>query len=211
MNSTNNEQKNSYRFILISVIFVTILVIIVIALSFIAFKKVESSINDGDKYSEGEGGGSTSTSISMTYTENTNGISIQNALPTSDEIGKALSGTGEYFDFTVSSKLSSGAAVTYEIAAIKDEESTISDDQVKLYLEKQVSGSYEQVMEPTLFKPISKDSEVGSPEGSMILYQLKKKKSESDNYRLRMWIKEDANVEMDQVYTVKVNVYGKAF
>lgn len=206
MNSTNNKQVNSSKFILFSVLLVTILVIIVIGLSFSVFKKVESTSdfrddNVKDNYNN----------ISMTYTESVNGISIQDALPISDEVGKALSGTGEYFDFTIRSKFSKKASVTYEIAAIKDEESTISNDQVKLYLEKQVSGSYEQVMEPNIFTPISNRSGVGSPEGSMILLQVKKNSSGSDNYRLRMWLKEDSTVQMDQVFTVKVNVYGKAF
>lgn len=42
--------------------------------------------------------------VSMTYTESTNGISIENASPTSDEVGKKLNGKNEYFDFTVSTK-----------------------------------------------------------------------------------------------------------
>ena len=145
----------------------------------------------------------------MTYTENMNGISIQDALPTSDEVGKHLNGKGEYFDFTIKSNVVN-SSITYEIAAIKDKSSTISDDSIKLYLEKQNSGTYEQVMEPTIFKSITKRSKIGSPKGSMVLYKLNRKKSGTDNYRLRMWIKEDAVVEMDKSYTVKVNVYGKA-
>ena len=145
----------------------------------------------------------------MTYTENMNGISIQDALPTSDEVGKKLNGKGEYFDFTIKSNIVN-SSITYEIAAIKDKSSTISDDSIKLYLEKQNSGTYEQVMEPTIFKSITKKSKIGSPKGSMVLYKLNRKKSGTDNYRLRMWIKEDAVVEMDKSYTVKVNVYGKA-
>ena len=138
-----------------------------------------------------------------------NGISIQDALPTSDEVGKHLNGKGEYFDFTIKSNIVNGS-ITYEIAVIKDKSSTISDNSIKLYLEKQNSGSYEQVMEPTIFKSITKKSKIGSPKSSMVLYKLKRKKSGTDNYRLRIWIKEDAVVEMDKSYTVKVNVYGKA-
>ena len=57
--------------------------------------------------------------FSMTYTENMNGISIQDALPTSDEVGKHLNGKGEYFDFTIKSNVVN-SSITYEIAAIKD-------------------------------------------------------------------------------------------
>lgn len=208
MNSTQENKSNSSKFIFISVILVTILVILVLCLSFTAFKKAMSE--DGTNSSnDSNGNGGINSKISMTYTENMNGISIQDALPTSDEVGKHLNGKGEYFDFTIKSNIVN-SSITYEIAAIKDKSSTISDDSIKLYLEKQNSGTYEQVMEPTIFKPITEKSKVGSPNGSMVLYKLNRKKSGTDNYRLRMWIKEDAVVEMDKSYTVKVNVYGKA-
>lgn len=208
MNSTQENKSNSSKFIFISVILVTILVILVLCLSFTAFKKATSE--DGTNSNNGSNGnGGINSKISMTYTENMNGISIQDALPTSDEVGKHLNGKGEYFDFTIKSNIVN-SSITYEIAAIKDKSSTISDDSIKLYLEKQNSGTYEQVMEPTIFKSITKRSKIGSPKGSMVLYKLNRKKSGTDNYRLRMWIKEDAVVEMDKSYTVKVNVYGKA-
>lgn len=208
MNSTQENKSNSSKFIFISVILVTILVILVLCLSFTAFKKATSE--DGtNSNNDSNGNGGINSKISMTYTENMNGISIQDALPTSDEVGKNLNGKGEYFDFTIKSNIVN-SSITYEIAAIKDKSSTISDDSIKLYLEKQNSGSYEQVMEPTIFKSITKRSKIGSPNGSMVLYKLNRKKSGTDNYRLRMWIKEDAVVEMDKSYTVKVNVYGKA-
>lgn len=208
MNSTQENKSNSSKFIFISVILVTILVILVLCLSFTAFKKATSE--DGTNPSnDSNGNGGINSKISMTYTENMNGISIQDALPTSDEVGKHLNGKGEYFDFTIKSNVVN-SSITYEIAVIKDKSSTISDDFIKLYLEKQNSGTYEQVMEPTIFKPITEKSKVGSPNGSMVLYKLNRKKSGTDNYRLRMWIKEDAVVEMDKSYTVKVNVYGKA-
>lgn len=208
MNSTQENKSNSSKFIFISVILVTILVILVLCLSFTAFKKVTSE--DGtNSNNDSNGNGGINSKISMTYTENMNGISIQDALPTSDEVGKKLNGKGEYFDFTIKSNIVN-SSITYEIAAIKDKSSTISDDSIKLYLEKQNSGTYEQVMEPTIFKSITKRSKIGSPKGSMVLYKLNRKKSGTDNYRLRMWIKEDSVVEMDKSYTVKVNVYGKA-
>ncbi len=207
MNSTQENKSNSSKFIFISVILVAIFVILSLCLSFMAFKKATSDSYKKDPNSDSNGG--INSKISMTYTENMNGISIQDALPTSDEVGKHLNGKGEYFDFTIKSNIVN-SSITYEIAAIKDKSSTISDDSIKLYLEKQNSGTYEQVMEPTIFKPITEKSKVGSPNGSMVLYKLNRKKSGTDNYRLRMWIKEDAVVEMDKSYTVKVNVYGKA-
>lgn len=202
MNSTNYKKIDSSKFILFSVVLVTVLVIVVLCLSFAVFKETETSHNSADDlYAD----------ISMTYTENTNGISIQDALPISDQVGKALSGKGEYFDFTVRSKVPGKASVTYEIAAIKDKKSTVADSDVKLYLEKQVNGTYEAVSEPIVFTPINSGTKIGSPKGSMILRKVNKKESGFDNYRLRMWIREGATVDPDKIYTIKINVYGKAF
>lgn len=147
--------------------------------------------------------------VSMTYTESTNGISIENASPTSDEVGKKLNGKNEYFDFTVSTKNPNKSKVVYEIAAVKDKNSTISDNDIRIYLEKQVSGTYEEIVKPQPFKPIAKNSKIGSPKGSMLLKKVKTKVSSNDNYRLRMWLSDKANIQDVKTYAVKINVYGK--
>lgn len=195
------EKEKSSRKTLLIILFITILVISVISLSFATFQQ-ENEDDSSNSISTGN--------ISMNYTESINGISIDNAMPTSDIVGKSLKGTGEYFDFTINSTIVGDVSLQYEIAAIKDTSSTIPDSYVKLYLEQQISGSYEEVMAPSVFTPITSKSDVGSPVGSMILKTVTKDETSSDNYRLRMWIKEDAQVEGNQSYTVKVNVYGKA-
>lgn len=205
----NNEEKinkeenkeNSSKVILMSIIAITILVISVIGVSFATFIRVQKGMKS-NTISTGN--------ISMNYTEDTNGISIQDALPTSDAIGKTLKGKGEYFDFTINSSIIGDVSINYEIAAIKDVNSTIADNAVKLYLEQQKSGSYEQVMAPTIFTPITSQSQVGSPAGSMVLKSVVKKSSSVDNYRLRMWLDENAVVDAGKYYSVKINVYGKA-
>ena len=195
------NEENSTKKILLSIILITILVISVISLSFATFQKEQ---NDRGSNSI------TTQNISMNYTENVNGISINNALPMSDNVGKKLTGKGEYFDFTINTTIVGKSTIMYEIAAIKDSSSTIPDSNIKLYLEQQISGSYESVMEPKLFTPITTKSEIGSPKGSMILKTVTKDKTSSDNYRLRMWINESSSVGQEQSYTVKINVYGKA-
>ena len=195
------EKDNSSRVILLSLLAITILVISVISVSFATFLRVQEGIKS-NTISTGN--------ISMNYTEDTNGISIENALPTSDMVGKTLKGKGEYFDFTINSTIVGNVSVNYEVAAIKDVNSTIPDNAVKLYLEQQKSGSYEEVMPPTFFKPIDKQSNVGAPKDYMVLVNVTKKESAVDNYRLRMWLAEDAVVEAGKYYSVKINVYGKA-
>ena len=195
------EKDNSSRVILLSLLAITILVISVISVSFATFLRVQEGIKS-NTISTGN--------ISMNYTEDTNGISIENALPTSDMVGKTLKGKGEYFDFTINSTIVGNVSVNYEISAIKDVNSNIPDNAVKLYLEQQKSGSYEEVMAPSLFTPIDKQTNVGSPQGSMVLMNVTKKASSVDNYRLRMWLAENAVVESGKYYSVKINVYGKA-
>ncbi len=196
------KKQNSSKQILISLLFVTLLVIGVIGFSFAAFLKAKegttsNTINTGD--------------ISMTYTEDTNGISIENALPISDKIGKEQHAVGEFFDFTVKSTIVGTVSITYEITAVKDPKSTISDDDIKLYLEKQVSGAYVEFIKPTKFVPLNASTEIGSPEGSMVLKTVTKTENgnNTDNYRLKMWINENSIVDGTKFYTVKINVYGK--
>ena len=118
------DRKTSRR-ILLSILILTILVISVISISFATFQEVPND-NNPNSISTGN--------ISMTYTEDTNGISITNALPISDVVGKTLKGKGEYFDFTINSTIVGKAKLVYEIAAIKDKSSTVSDSNIKLYL-----------------------------------------------------------------------------
>ena len=200
MKSEEIENKEYSKKIIISLILVIILVLLVICLSFSAYIKMEQNKQSKDDVKA---------NVSMTYTESTNGISIENASPTSDEVGKKLNGKNEYFDFTVSTKNPNKSKVVYEIAAVKDKNSTISDNDIRIYLEKQVSGTYEEIVKPQPFKPIAKNSKIGSPKGSMLLKKVKTKVSSYDNYRLRMWLSDKANIQDVKTYAVKINVYGK--
>ena len=200
MRNDTNENKEYSRKIIISLVIVIILVLLVVCLSFSAYIKIEQNkqTNSNNK-----------SNVSMTYTESTNGISIEDASPMSDDIGIKLSGQNEYFDFTVSTKTNNKNKVTYEIAAIKDKNSTISDNDIRIYLEKQINGSYEEVMKPKAFNPIDVNSEIGSPKGSMILKSVETSTNSTDNYRLRIWLSDKANIQDVKTYAIKINVYGK--
>lgn len=146
----------------------------------------------------------------MAYTEPTNGISISNAMPTTDAAGKVLTGTGNVFDFTVSANVTGSATVSYEIAAIKDTGSTLANGEVKLYLEKSTTGTYAQVMAPTVYTPTTSASSIGTPSGAMLLKSGTYTATTSEQYRLRMWIADTTVVgSTAKTFTVKVNVYGK--
>lgn len=200
MKKEDTEEKKYSKRILFSLLLIIVLVFSVISISFTAYVKIEKNKSSNE---ENQG------NVSMTYTEDNNGISIENASPISDEVGKVLNAKGEYFDFTVTTKVAQDTSVFYEIAAIKDPNSTIDDKDVKIYLEKQKSGTYEQVMAPTPFITIPNGSNTGAPKGSMILQKVKKTSNSTDNYRLRMWVNETADIQDVKTYTISINVYGK--
>ncbi len=159
--------------------------------------------------------------IAMTYKEETNGISIMNAIPLSDDAGKVLennyTGAGAYqgrniFEFNVSAVIVGTASISYEIAAIKDISSTVANEDVRLYLEMNSNSVGDiEVMEPKPFTPIASTSLIGTPKGAMILSSGELIASESQNYTFRMWLAEDfeLNEDEDLSFSVKINVYAK--
>lgn len=208
MKEAEAEDKSYSRKIFILLLLVTLLVILVISFSFAVYVNNEEGVDN--TIGSGE--------ISMNYIEKTNGISIENAMPTSDEVGKKQLGEGEYFDFTVNSKLVGDIKVIYEIAAVKDQSSTIPDNEIRLYLEQEKSGTYIEVMEPKNFVASPSNTEIGTPEGAMMLKRVTKERKDNtddnvvkyvDNYRLRMWLGENATINDIRTYTVRINVYGK--
>lgn len=208
MKEKEQEDKNYSKKIFILLLLITLLVVFVISFSFAVFVKTEEGVDNTIESGE----------ISMNYLEKTNGISIENAMPTSDEVGVKQLGENEYFDFTVNSSLVGDVKIVYEIAAIKDVNSTIPDNEIRLYLEQEKSGTYTKVMEPKNFIAESKNTEIGTPKGAMVLKKVTKEREEDDsdklvkyvdNYRLRMWLGENASISDVRTYAVKVNVYGK--
>lgn len=192
------EEKNGKLYFLL--IALLLFVLLVIGISVVAVTVTKK----GDKVNT-----ITTGNISLDYTEDNNGITITNAMPTTDTTGKTLSKSGEYFDFSVVSTLSDYANITYEISAIKATSSTLDDNDVKLYLEKEKAGAYTEVMKPTKFKPLSSKSDIGSKEGSMILYKETVNKTKIDKYRLRMWLSDDAKIDnISRTFTVQVAIHA---
>lgn len=192
------EEKNGkLYFILIALLLIVLLVIGISAVAVTVTKK-------GDKVNT-----ITTGNISLDYTEDNNGITITNAMPTTDATGKTLSKNNEYFDFNVISTISGLANITYEISAVKASNSTLDNNDVKLYLEKNQLGKYIEVMEPTKFKPLISKSDIGSEKGTMILYRETVNKTTTDNYRLRMWLSDKAKVDnISRTFTVQVAIHA---
>ena len=156
----------------------------------------------------------TTGSITMTYTETDNSISLSNALPTTDKTGTTRLKEGEYFDFTVSSEIVGDVNINYEISAKEVGDGTIDGSNIKLYLTKLNGDSEEQIMTPEVYNVEDSANEyTGRPAGEMSLYTSSMNASESNDYRLRMYVTEEYNPQGDGgglTFTVQVNVYGKA-
>ena len=196
-NKLKEEKNGKLYFILIALLLIVLLVIGISAVAVTVTKK-------GDKVNT-----ITTGNISLDFTEDNNGITITNAMPTTDMTGKKLSKSGEYFDFSIISNLTGYANITYEISAVKISSSTLNNNDVKLYLEKKKSGIYTEVMKPTKFIPLSSKSDIGSEEGTMVLYKETVNKTKTDNYRLRMWLSDTAEIDnISRTFTVQVAVHA---
>lgn len=178
----------------------SIIFILIIVFAFMMFfKQQKENVNEVVKNSI----------VTMNYKTPTNSFKIVNLTPMSNEVGKDLREEGSYFDFSVSSKISSDDSVQYEITLVKDENSNISDNDIVVYLEKQNSGTYAKVADPQIFTPIGKTTSLGSPAKSMVLDEVTLSSEKVENYRLRLWVREGAIVDSTSEYSVTVKVFAK--
>ena len=156
----------------------------------------------------------TTGSITMSYEESDNTISLNGALPTTDKTGMVRLNPGEYFDFTVSSTITGDVNINYEISAKEVGVGTIDGSNIKLYLTRLTSdGTEEQVMSPRVYTEESTSNNfTGRPANEMSLYTSSMSSSESNKYRLRMYVDEGYNPQGDGgnlTFSVKINVYGR--
>ena len=209
------EEKNKQ--ILLSILGVAILIVAVVGISFAAFaySKTGQNINE-----------ITTGTITMEYTDSEPTINISNALPTTDATGKTLSGTNQYFDFTVKATINGSGTTTINYKVTGKQETGSSDlpnTAVKVYLTKGAVTSGSEVAYATTSTPklVSQLSVVGSNDisgaasGEYILDSGTFTATTTNKYRLRMWIDNDYTGDASgditsKSYKLRVNVYGKA-
>lgn len=191
----------SKKIIIISIVIVLLVVGIVIGAFIIhnnkPVKVVEETLDGGN--------------ISLTYSDEQNLFTIENAIPTSDVVGKAYDSADLFFDFTVKSTLEEANTLDYDIILVKDESfSTALESNIKIYLEKEKNGSFISVGSPIVFEKNYNDVELGNV--LMKFYSFSRNSSGSDNYRLRMWLSDSAvfSPEQAQNFGVKIAVVGRA-
>ena len=191
---------------IVIIVILVVMLIAIIGVSYAAFNFSKQG-NVPNKITTG--------SITMTYEESDNTISIGNALPTRDATGTTRLKEGEYFDFTVSSEITGEVNINYEISAKEVGDGTIDGSNIKLYLTRLTEdGTEEQLMSPETYNEESTSNTfTGRPANEMSLYTSSMNSSESNNYRLRMYVTEEYNPQGDGgglTFKVQVNVYGKA-
>ena len=188
---------------IIIIVVLIIMIIAIIGVSYAAF----SFMGEGQRLNT-----ITTGAITMSYVESSNTISLSGALPTTDETGKVRLNPGEYFDFTVSSNITGDVNINYEISAKEVGDGTMDGSNIKLYLTRLNGDSEEELMTPETYnEETSSNSYTGRPSGEMSLYTSSMNSSESNNYRLRMWVDEDYNPQGDGgnlTFNVQINVYG---
>ena len=197
-------EKTKKEIVIIGLLLLMVIALIGVSYAAFSYSKTGTKLNS-----------ITTGSITMTYEETDNTISLNGALPTTDATGKTRLNQGEYFDFTVSSNIVGDVNINYEISAkdVTTSDRKIDGSNIKLYLTRLTDdGTEEELMTPETYnEETSSNSYTGRPSGEMSLYTSSMNSSESNNYRLRMWVDEDYNPQGDGgnlQFSVQINVYG---
>lgn len=184
-----------------SIVTIILVIIAVIGCSFFLYANKPQVIQQETL----EGG-----SITLTYSDDENLFVMENGVPTSDSVGMIFDSADKYFDFTVKTVVDEADYIEYQIILEKDNDvSTALDSNVKVYLEREDSGTFVKVGEPIKFATeVSENDE----DVSLAIFKVKKTSNDTDNYRLRMWIDETATIDANQIqnYGVKVAIKGEA-
>ena len=125
------KQKKKNKEI-ITVGLVLLLVIVIVGVSYAAFTFSKTGVTEN---------AITTSAVTMIYTEGDNQISINNAVPITEEVGKTLSDENYVFDFTINIKTGPKMPISYEVTAVKDSSSTMGNEDVRLYLQKSLDGT----------------------------------------------------------------------
>ena len=209
------KDNNNSKQVLLSVLGVAILVVAVVGVSFAAF----SYSRTGEQVNT-----ITTGTITMNYTDDSNGINLTNAMPMSDDNGKALTGENNVFDFTVSATISGSGTtqIDYAIIAAPEDGNTLNDEDIKVWLTDTSDEGQGNTTDPVVLNTLPASSTVSTTTGAPNTaddYVLKSGTYSgtggSDSYRLRMWVDYDApsmagDVEEQLTYQLRVNVYGQA-
>ena len=200
---------NKKKVLILSIIGLIGLVIVTVGITYAVFTYTKLGTTDNTV---------TSGTLKFLYTENTGvktGIKLTNALPISDTQGKALDGDNNVFDFSIEATNTGTDAIPYEITLRKKSNSTLEEENVKVYLTDRTEAQESSILEPINFnKLVQTNTDVGNEiektiyNGSVDGNTTNYKK----DFRLRMWVDdtEDSSNIYGKKFTAMVNVYSNA-
>ena len=200
--------KNKKKQIIITLIAIISLIVITVGVTYAFFNYAKEGTTDNTIKTG---------SITFLYTEVSGvgkGISLTEAYPVADSIGKVQVGEGKIFDFKVTSNISMNSNIGYQVTARKKTGSTLSNSAVKVYLT-EVNGT-EQELLLSKYSELSQTDKVDSSKfDERILYEATVPANTSNyekNFRLRMWVSDDTDFTdgsmNDKTFTLTVNVYA---
>jgi len=200
--------KNKKKQVIITLIAIISLIVITVGVTYAFFNYAKEGTTDNVVKTG---------SITFLYTEVSGvgkGISLTEAYPVADSIGKVQVGEGKIFDFKVTSNISMNSNISYQVTARKKTGSTLANSAVKVYLT-EVNGT-EQELLLSKYSELSQTDKVDSSKfDERILYEATVQANTANyekNFRLRMWVSDDTDFSdgsmNDKAFTLTVNVYA---
>ena len=200
--------KNKKKQIIITLIAIISLIVITVGVTYAFFNYAKEGTTDNVVKTGG---------ITFLYTEVSGvgkGISLTDAYPVADSIGKVQVGEGKVFDFKVTSNISMNSSIGYQVTARKKTGSTLANSAVKVYLT-EVNGTEQELLLSKYSELDQTDKVDSSKYDERILYEATvpaNTKNYEKNFKLRMWVSDDTDFSdgsmNDKTFTLTVNVYA---
>ena len=200
--------KNKKKQIIITLIAIISLIVITVGVTYSFFNYAKEGTTDNTIKTG---------SITFLYTEVSGvgkGISLTDAYPVADSIGKVQVGDGKVFDFKVTSNISMNSNIGYQVTARRKTGSTLANSAVKVYLT-EVNGTEQELLLSKYSELDQTDKVDSSKFDERILYEATVPANTSNyekNFRLRMWVSDDTDFTdgsmNDKTFTLTVNVYA---
>ena len=202
--SKNSKKKQ----VLLTLVAIISLIVITVGVTYAFFNYAKEGTTDNTIQTG---------TITFLYTEVSGvgkGISLTEAYPVSDSIGKVQVGEGKVFDFKVTSNISMNSSIGYQVTARKKTDSTLANSAVKVYLT-EVNGTEQELLLSKYSELDQTDKVDSSKFDERILYEATVPANTSNyekNFRLRMWVSDDTDFTdgsmNDKTFTLTVNVYA---
>ena len=200
--------KNKKKQIIITLVAIISLIVITVGVTYAFFNYAKEGTTDNTIQTG---------TITFLYTEVSGvgkGISLTEAYPVADSIGKVQVGEGKVFDFKVTSNISMNSNIGYQVTARKKTDSTLSNSAVKVYLT-EVNGTEQELLLSKYSELSQTDKVDGNKFDERILYEATVPANTANyekNFRLRMWVDENTDFSdgsmNDKTFTLTVNVYA---